>query len=213
MKGEDYIPGKDPLLDRALAELRKDLRPGEDPFYIDINARRKEAEEEAARQEANEERPTTDHSFVPVTLHEWLIKARRYRLRGSFVVGGAVAILVLVGYMFGVFSERGAKTSEAVSTNAPPPVPSAHVPILAPAPTEPAPIPDERAFPEPAARTPAASRRGAPRSSVSRPAVSPMAPQPSSQSTSKPTATPPPAAAASATHPPKVQDPYGDPIF
>jgi hypothetical protein len=36
VKGHSYVPGKDPVLDADLAELRKGLKKGEDPFFYDI---------------------------------------------------------------------------------------------------------------------------------------------------------------------------------
>jgi hypothetical protein len=128
VKGHSYVPGKDPVLDADLAELRKGLKKGEDPFFYDI--RRTNGEQESPKPAVAG--PGQDDGAVTTSSgSETTTAIRRRRLGPRVIIPAACVVLFLVAAAFaaGVWKARERRAAEPATAANPP---SQVVPVATP---------------------------------------------------------------------------------
>lgn len=108
MKGKEIVPGQDPLLDKALAELRKGLRKGEDPFYVDLNARRTDPSDPNSTPSPEGQASVRDGSLT----HRFVAGVRRYGIQGALLIGAIIAVVLLGVYAIGFSKGRRAGSAD-----------------------------------------------------------------------------------------------------
>src|SRR6266542_6367240 len=116
MKGKEVIPGKDPVFDKALADLRKGLREGEDAFYYDLNSLPTDTSDPgrlaapiASAVKAQPAMTERQDSLV----RRLLVQVRRHGIQSALGLGAVVGLAIVLGYVFGFSRGQSAVQAEA----------------------------------------------------------------------------------------------------